>query len=70
MMLINVFRKEWKYFEIAFERYEEQFQIGFCFTRHKHFDFDDKDKYHGHFILDIGRYYLELTFGDSHYNEE
>ncbi len=66
MNLITVFRKEWKYFEIAFEKYEGQFQVGITFTKHAH---NADINGHAHIVFDFGRYYLELTFGNSHKGE-
>ena len=68
MKLITVFRYEWKHFEIAFEKYDDIFQIGFVLVRHKHFS--ESKLNHWHTIFDFGKYYLELTFGDSHGDEE
>lgn len=67
MNLITVFRKEWKYFEIALEKYENWYSWGIVIIKHKHFE--DNKKYHKHIIFDFGKYYLELTFGNSHKEE-
>ena len=46
--------------KIIFDNYDNQFQIGVCFTKHKH----NADKIsHYHIIIDLGYYFLEITFG-------
>jgi len=48
-----------EYMSITLSKYPGQFQIGITFCVHKH------SKWHGHFFADLGKYYLQVTFGDG-----
>jgi hypothetical protein len=41
-----------------FDKYTDQFQIGITFARHYH----RKDNKHSHIWIDLGYWYIELTF--------